>query len=197
VSAMQVTANQIKEFFALASKSAVSYRDLTSLAKDVATNAKLAELGVKRYFDLSLSMDPAGVRLLDQLLDAMHSAAVSQMRSEPNAALCTSTLGAYFGEFVRSQIGGTWTFAAFKETRYVALTTGYGMNFAVMQRTGRQFLHGREDSVMFFYSFLRLTVDRFGKFGDLTSEEISKKRDEIVARLKARRAKNRCRGQGS
>ena len=131
--------------------------------------------------------------MLDQLLDAMHRAkkpsALSRLFghrvSREETGLVSATLGAFYGEAVRARIGGRWELAEFRGERFIALVTGYGKKFAILQKAGKQFECGHQDSVYFFYSFLSRPAERKGKFADLKPRERDRLRAEILERFEA------------
>ena len=158
---MKVTRSQVRSFLDSARNLPGLPSDLADLEPAVLANSQRARELVKTHFGFTLTPDATGLKTLDDLLNAMHVAmrgAIGKWfgRKIPptEATIVAESLGAFFGEVVQSELGGSWGFQNYDGQSYVALHSCSGTSFFIIQKAGKQFENGEEDSVQFFYKVL-------------------------------------------
>src|SRR4029077_11004742 len=158
---MNVTRSQVSSFLDSARNLPSLPSDLADLEPAVLANSQRARELVKTHFGLTLTPDATGLKILDDLLNAMHIATLGAVGkwlgrkiSLTEATIVAESLGAFFGEVVQSQLGGRWGFENYDGHSYVALRSSSGTSFIIIQKAGKQFENGEEDSVQFFYKVL-------------------------------------------
>lgn len=181
---MELAREQIRQFLDEAAGLKWSALESSGFAPILAERAEITQELVERHFGLQISMDESGVKALDELLTGMHEV-MQPEKAEPASAaaadcvaVCES-LGTLFGEIARKHIGGDWGVADFKGQQFVALVTAAGGKLAVMQKAGRQYLNGKEDSVLFMFDVARSMSQAAMRVAVLSPEEVEAHRQQV------------------
>jgi hypothetical protein len=139
-----------------------------------------------------LSIDASGVNILDELLNSMHAAVrpnllhrlAGRKISTDDAATVSASLGAYLCELVQVNTPGKWDYAEFEGTRQVVLVLASGHFLAVPQKTGKQFVNGKSDSIRFFFGLAAVLAKGRARVANMRPEECGALKDK-VAKIKA------------
>ena len=170
--------------------------DPSSLDSVMAERATLTEQLVQRDFGVSITRDRAGVEALDQLLNAMHDATrlhglAKWFQREPSRgsveSVCAS-LGVLFGEIYRSHLGGTWEFADFQGQRFLAVAAPGGHKYSPIQKVGKQFLNGQQDSILFMFGLPLKLAQAAERIAKLSPEERDVRRKRALEEVEKRKA---------
>jgi hypothetical protein len=132
------------------------------LAATISANAQRARIEAERRFSLSLTSDEPGVRVLGELLSAVHVAMrphrLARMFgakiSFPSSVLMANTFGAFLGEALRHRVGGEWRLVDHGNQTLVALCSDPGNWSLPTYKAGKHFQNGEEDNVWLFYSVM-------------------------------------------
>lgn len=180
---MELAREQIRQFLDEAAGLKSSALESSGFAPILAERAEITQELVWRHFGLQISMDESGVKLLDEILMAMHDvmepekAETGSMAGVDYVTVCGS-LGTLFGEISRKHTGGDWGIEEFNGRQFVALVTAGG-KLAVMEEAGRQYLNGKEDSVLFMFGVARTVSQAAARVAMISSEEREARRQRI------------------
>jgi hypothetical protein len=112
-------------------------------------------------------------------------------RAEPG--LVCASLGILFGEIYRSQLGGIWEFAEFKGQQFLALAAPGGRKYSPIQKAGKQFLNGRQDSILSMLGFSLKLAQAAARIAELSPEEREALRQHALEDVEKRKAAARAR----
>jgi hypothetical protein len=116
-----------------------------------------AELVIKQFPDEALGYDERSVEWLDGFIERQ------RLRMEPEkSAGLAQTLGCFLGECICRNFGGEW-----QETEYgPAVVFSDGNACYPLNKTGKQFANGADDSVLSFYRTIPVIFGDQNIFGD-------------------------------
>lgn len=189
---VQVTRQQVEQFLDAVRDLKLPTNDESTLESALAHNAQMAREAVLRCFDVVLPTDASGARVLDDLLNAMHDAMrpslikrhIGGKVSAVDAKAVSASLGAHLCELVQLNTPGKWGCAEFQGVREVVLVLSPGSFMAVPQKTGKQFVNGKSDSIEFFFGLAAAFAKGRGRIANMSPDERQALRDK-VARMKA------------
>jgi type II secretory pathway pseudopilin PulG len=198
MSFVNVTAQQLTHFLAAVAPSLTPFTEQSTLAAAVQHNASVAREQAAHYFGVTLPVDYPGMQILDDLLNAMHTVAQPKLVqrlfghkiSEQDETIVSASLGAHLAEYVQSRLTGHWGFQEFAGRRHIVLITAPGSALFVLQKAGKQFRNGPQDSVQFFFSagsaIEQARIQLQAKYDAMSPEEKQAYREKIVQQRTAR-----------
>jgi hypothetical protein len=181
---MELACEQIRQFLDEAAGLKSSALESSGFAAILAERAEITQELVERHFGLPISMDESGVKALDELLMGMHDV-MKPEKAEPESMAAADyvtvceTLGTLFGEIARKHIGGDWGIGEFDGRQFVALVTPASGKLAVMEKAGRQYLNGKEESVLFMFGVARTMSQVAARVAELSPEEVEERRQRV------------------
>ncbi|MGB7845178.1 MAG: hypothetical protein WBL63_06155 [Candidatus Acidiferrum sp.] len=201
---MKLTGSQTREFLDAVAALPPLPTDVSGLGPAIETRAQLTGKLVVQCFGIQITNDSAGVQLLDQLLNAMHDSMnlhglakwSSREASEADANLVAVSLGALFGEINRARFEGEWDLAEIQGRRFIVLSTPHGQKFTPLQKAGKQFLNGKEDSILFTFGLVGKIAEAAARIAKLSPEEREARRKQALDTIAKRRAAGREKGLG-
>jgi hypothetical protein len=159
------------------------------LASAIRKQAKVGQSAAQRFFEVNLTSDSAGVKLLDELLNAMHAAVrpgflsrvTGQKIPEADAARVGATLGAFYGEILREKSNGKWVRNSVGGSQFAALALTNKRSVTPLHKVAKQFSNGQEDSIWVFHAFMGRMATAAARANSMSQEE----RAALFAKLKA------------
>ncbi len=195
---VQVTRQQVEQFLDAVHDLKLSTNDESTLEVALAHNAQMAREAVLRCFDVVLPTDASGARVLDDLLNAMHDAMRPSLikrliggQVSIDAKAVSASLGAHLCELVQLNTPGKWGYAEFRGVREVVLVLSPGNFMAVPQKTGKQFVNGKSDSIELFFGLAAAFAKGRARIANMSPDERQALKDKVAgmkAASKARKA---------